>query len=268
MGSRVVSANRFRADVVTIFPEMFSAITASGVSRKGIELGAWEIDCWNPRDFATDGYRTIDDRPYGGGPGMVMLPGPLERAIESAKAEQQKFGRTPPVVYLSPQGRRMDQALVDRLASGGGVILLCGRYEGVDERLIERCVDEEVSVGDFVVSGGELPAMLLLDAIVRRLPGVLNDALSAEQDSFVNGLLDCPHFTRPEEYEGMRVPDVLLSGNHERIRAWRLQQSLERTWCRRPDLLEGRALTKEETHLLESIKQLCGQGKQEKGNLT
>lgn len=256
----------FRADVVTIFPEMFAAVSASGISRKGLEAGAWDLHCWNPRDFTSDPHRTVDDRPYGGGPGMVMMPAPLEAAISAAKAAQLAAGNPAArVIYLSPQGRRLDHASVLRLAAEPGLILLCGRYEGVDERLLERCVDEEISIGDFVVSGGELPAMLLIDAVVRQLPGVLNDAASAVQDSFVAGLLDCPHYTRPEEYEGARVPAVLLSGNHERIRAWRLQQSLERTTRRRPDLLQGRMLTKEEAHLLGKTEQLCGQDRQEKG---
>lgn len=256
----------FRADVVTIFPEMFAAVSASGISRKGLESGAWSLQCWNPRDFTSDPHRTVDDRPYGGGPGMVMMAAPLEAAIAAAKAAQAAAGKPAPrVVYLSPQGRRLDHATVLRLAAGPGLVLLCGRYEGVDERLLGRCVDEEISIGDFVVSGGELPAMLLIDAVVRQLPGVLNDAASAVQDSFVDGLLDCPHYTRPEEYDGARVPTVLLSGNHERIRAWRLLQSLERTKRRRPDLLQGRTLTKEETHLLGKAEQLCGQDTQEKG---
>jgi tRNA (guanine37-N1)-methyltransferase len=256
----------FRADVVTIFPEMFVALTESGMPRKGLDAGAWTLRCWNPRDFTQDAHRTVDDRPYGGGPGMVMMAPPLAAAIAAAKVAQEHAGvRGSKVIYLSPQGRRLDHALVKDLAAEPGAVLLCGRYEGVDERVLAGYVDEEVSIGDFVVSGGELPAMLLLDAIIRQLPGVLNDAASAVQDSFVDGLLDCPHFTRPEEYGGERVPEVLLSGNHERIRAWRLEQSLARTWRRRPDLLEGRVLTREETHLLVKVRQLCGQDNQEKG---
>lgn len=256
----------FRADVVTIFPEMFSALAGSGMPRKGLNSGAWCLRCWNPRDFTADLHRTVDDRPYGGGPGMVMMAGPLEAAIAAAKDDQASAGISGSrVTYLSPQGRRLDHGMVRQYSTEPGLILLCGRYEGIDERVLSRCVDEEVSIGDFVVSGGELPAMLLLDAVVRHLPGVLNDAASAVQDSFVDGLLDCPHYTRPEEYGGERVPEVLLSGNHERIRAWRLEQSLGRTWRRRPDLLQGRELTRDEKHLLEKFQQLCGQDNQEKG---
>jgi tRNA (guanine37-N1)-methyltransferase len=255
-----------RVDVVTLFPEMFAAITGSGIPRKGIECGAWSLNCWNPREFADDRYRTVDDRPYGGGPGMVMLARPLVAAIEAARAAQHAAGAARSrVLYLSPQGVRLDQSGVKRLAAESGLVLLCGRYEGVDERVIDRCVDEEISVGDFVVSGGELPAMLLIDAMVRQLPGVLNDQRSAEQDSFAEGLLDCPHYSRPETYEGMQVPEVLLSGNHERIRVWRLQQSLDRTRRRRPDLLHGRELSREEAQLLAACRQLCGQDNEEKG---
>ncbi len=260
-----VSGGRlFVADVVTLFPEMFSAVTQSGVSRRALEEGRWSLTCTNPRDFAADNYRTVDDRPYGGGPGMVMMPGPLEGAIEAAKARQAANGvLTSRVVYLSPQGVPLTHERVMRLvqdvSAGEGLVLLCGRYEGVDERLIERCVDEEISIGDFVLSGGEIPAMALLDAIVRQLPGVLNDAESATQDSFVAGLLDCPHYTRPEDYEGQRVPDVLLSGHHEAIRRWRLEQALGRTWQRRPDLLAVRPLSKEETQLLAKYQEQCGQ---------
>ena len=260
-----VSGGRlFVADVVTLFPEMFSAVTQSGVSRRALEEGRWSLTCTNPRDFAADNYRTVDDRPYGGGPGMVMMPGPLEGAIEAAKARQAANGvLTSRVVYLSPQGVPLTHERVMRLvqdvSAGEGLVLLCGRYEGVDERLIERCVDEEISIGDFVLSGGEIPAMALLDAIVRQLPGVLNDAESATQDSFVAGLLDCPHYTRPEDYEGLRVPDVLLSGHHEAIRRWRLMQALGRTWQRRPELLADRPLSKEETQLLRQYQEQCGQ---------
>lgn len=260
------SAPQLQIDAVTVFPEMFKALSGSGMPRKGLEMNAWELHCWNPRDFVADTHRTVDDRPYGGGPGMVMLARPLEAAIVAARARQADVGvERPWVVYLSPQGRRLAHADVKRLVRVGGLVLLCGRYEGVDERLIERCVDEEISIGDFVVSGGELPAMVLIDAVVRQLPGVLNARESAEQDSFVDGLLDCPHYTRPEEYEGKRVPGELLSGNHERIRRWRLRESLGRTWRRRPDLLSARTLTKEETQLLVQYRQLCGQDNDEKG---
>ena len=251
------------ADAVTLFPEMFAAITQSGVTRRALDEGRWSLAFTNPRDFTQDLHRTVDDRPYGGGPGMVMLPAPLEAAIAAAKARQAAQGvAASRVVYLSPQGAPLTHARVMRFVEAAGqegVVLLCGRYEGIDERLIERCVDEEISIGDFVLSGGELPAMALLDAVVRQLPGVLNDAASASEDSFVAGLLDCPHYTRPEEYAGRRVPDVLLSGHHEQIRRWRLKQALGRTWQRRPELLAGRLLSKEETQLLVQFQEQCGQ---------
>lgn len=242
-------------DCITIFPEMFAAVTQCGITRRALEEGRWGWQGWNPRDFAENTWRTVDDRPYGGGPGMVMQPGPLEKAIAAARARQREAGAAKSrVVYLSPQGAPLTHDRVMQLATGGeSLILLCGRYEGVDERVIERCVDEEISIGDFVLSGGELPAMVLIDAIVRQLPGVLNDAASAVEDSFVAGLLDCPHYTRPEVYEGQGVPEVLLSGNHERIRRWRLKQSLARTRKRRPDLLAHRALSAEETQLLAEL---------------
>ena len=243
-------------DVVTLFPEMFSALSGFGITGRARERGLYELNCWNPRDFAEDRHRTVDDRPYGGGPGMVMLPLPLEKSIVAAKARQNaSVGAAGKVIYLSPQGRPLDHRRVLELVAEPGVILLCGRYEGVDQRLIERCVDEEISLGDFVLSGGELPAMVLLDAMIRQLPGALNDEDSAVEDSFVDGLLDCPHYTRPVVYEGMAVPDVLLSGNHAEIRRWRLQQSLAQTRLRRPDLLAGRTLSKEEFRLLEAFRQ-------------
>ena len=251
--------------MVTLFPEMFAAVAESGVTRRALEEGRWSLDFWNPRDFTEDNHRTVDDRPYGGGPGMVMMPGPLEAAIAAAKARQSAAGvASSRVIYLSPQGAPLTHQRVMRFAHDAaqgleGVVLLWGRYEGIDERLIERCVDEEISIGDFVLSGGEIPAMALLDAVVRLLPGVLNDAESAEQDSFVAGLLDCPHYTRPEEYEGQRVPDVLLSGHHEQIRRWRLKQALGRTWQRRPEPFAGRTLSKLETQLLVQFKEQCGQ---------
>ena len=237
-----------RFDVITLFPEMFAALTASGISRRALDRGLWQIECWNPRLWTQDVHRTVDDRPYGGGPGMVMMTPPLEQAIDAAKAA--RACGTAQVIYLSPQGVRIDQRRVAALAASDGAILLCGRYEGIDERLIERCVDEELSLGDFVLSGGELAAMALMDACIRQLPGALNDEASAIEDSFAAGLLDCPHYTRPELYEGCAVPDVLLSGNHERIRRWRLKQALGRTWQRRPDLLEVRTLSREEADLL------------------
>ena len=244
-----------RFDVVTLFPEIFTAVTESGITRRALERDLWELQCWNPRDWTTDNHRTVDDRPYGGGPGMVMLAAPLEQAIDAAQAARGSAAGTAQVIYLSPQGAPLTHRRVAELASGAGAILLCGRYEGIDERLIERCVDEEISLGDFVLSGGEIAAMALIDACVRQLPGALNDDASAIEESFVAGLLDCAHYTRPEQYEGMRVPDVLLSGNHEHIRRWRLKQALGRTWLRRPDMLEYRRLSSEEAQLLEEFKQ-------------
>ncbi|WP_281349735.1 tRNA (guanosine(37)-N1)-methyltransferase TrmD [Propionivibrio limicola] len=257
----LIKGEKLVADVVTLFPEMFQALMCSGVTRRALDEGRWGVDFWNPRDFTEDVHRTVDDRSYGGGPGMVMMPRPLEAAIAAAKARQKAAGVTRSrVIYLSPQGAVLTHRRVMQLAScDEGLVLLCGRYEGVDERLIERCVDEEISIGDFVLSGGEIPAMALLDAVVRQLPGVLNDAESASQDSFVTGVLDCPHYTRPEEYNGTRVPDVLLSGHHEEIRRWRLKQALGRTWQRRPDLLVGKQLSKEETQLLVQFQEQCGQ---------
>jgi tRNA (guanine37-N1)-methyltransferase len=251
-----MNAVKPRFDVITLFPEMFAALREHGISRRAHERALWALQCWQLRDFTTDAHRTVDDRPYGGGPGMVMLPGPLERAIESVKAAQlADKGRVGRVLYLSPQGRPLTHERVLELAQEEALTLLCGRYEGVDQRLIDRCVDEEVSIGDFVVSGGELPAMLLMDAIVRQLPGALNDADSAVEDSFAAGLLDCPHYTRPEVFADQEVPAVLLSGNHAEIRRWRLKQSLGRTWLKRPDLLQGRVLSREEMQLLEAFKQ-------------
>ena len=248
-------------DVVTLFPEMFTALTLSGVTRRALEAGRWTLDLWNPRDFTCDRHRTVDDRPYGGGPGMVMMLAPLEAAIKAARERQQAAGvLRSRVVCLSPQGALLTHQRVMQLASADqALVLVCGRYEGIDERLIDACVDEEISIGDFVLSGGEIPAMALIDAVVRQLPGVLNDAESAQQDSFVEGLLDCPHYTRPEEHNGRRVPDVLLSGHHEEIRRWRLAQALGRTWQRRPELLARRLLSKSETQLLVQFQEQCGQ---------
>jgi tRNA (guanine37-N1)-methyltransferase len=243
-----------RFQVVTLFPEMFAALTHSGISGRALERGLWSIGLWNPRDFTSDNYRTVDDRPYGGGPGMVMLAEPLEKALDAAK--EAGGGR---VIYLSPQGRKLDHGKVIELAGGTAATLLCGRYEGVDERLIERRVDEELSIGDYVLSGGELAAMTLIDAVVRQLPGALGDGQSAAEESFVDGLLDCPQYTRPELYRDAKVPEVLLSGHHENIRRWRLQQSLGRTWLRRPDLLAARKLNEEETSLLEEFRRQRGE---------
>jgi tRNA (guanine37-N1)-methyltransferase len=252
-------------DCVSIFPEMFAALTGSGITRKAQEAGLWSLSLWNPRDYADNAWRTVDDRPYGGGPGMVMQAAPLEAAIHAAKARQQANGaRQSRVIYLSPQGVPLRHAKVIEMAAdlqaGVGLVLLCGRYEGVDERLIERVVEEEISIGDFVVSGGELAAMLLMDALIRQLPGALGDAASAAEDSFVSGLLDCPHYTRPEMYAGQAVPEVLLSGDHARIRRWRLKASLARTRKRRPELLTQRALSAEETQLMTEIQhEQCGE---------
>ena len=256
-GSRVnIASGLRRYDVITLFPEMFAALTASGITRRAKDRGLYALDFHNPRDFTSDPHRTVDDRPYGGGPGMVMLAEPLMQSIAAAReAQQAAIGTAGPVLYLSPQGRRLDQAMVMELAAQTGLILLCGRYEGIDQRVIERAVDAEVSLGDFVLSGGELPAMVLLDAIVRQLPGALNTADSAQEDSFADGLLDCPHYTRPELYADEKVPEVLLSGNHAAIRRWRLKQSLGRTALRRPDLLSGRPLSKTELKLLEEFRQ-------------
>jgi tRNA (guanine37-N1)-methyltransferase len=244
-----------RFDVITIFPEMFDAVTRHGITRRALEEGGFELRAWNPRDFVSDPHRTVDDRPYGGGPGMVMLPGPLEDCIDCAVARQKAAGvERPQVVLLSPQGQRFTDAVARELAQAPGVVLVAGRYEGVDERLIARRVDREISIGDYVTSGGELPAMVLIDAIVRLLPGSLNDAGSASQDSFSEGLLDWPHYTRPEEWKGAKVPEVLLSGNHAAIARWRRKQALARTRARRPDLLEGRALSREDAELLEEAR--------------
>jgi tRNA (guanine37-N1)-methyltransferase len=245
-----------RFDVVTIFPELILHAAAFGVTGRARERGLWSLGAWNPRDFATDGYRTIDDRPYGGGPGMVMMAEPLEKALAAARAAQREAGVAGTwTIHLSPAGRPLTHQRVAELAAvrEGGYVLVAGRYEGIDERLIAREVDEEIAIGDFVVSGGELPSLMLIDAVVRQLPGALNDAASAEQESFAAGLLDCPHYTRPEVYAGRRVPDVLLSGHHAEIRRWRLKASLARTRARRPDLLTGRKATVEETKLLAEI---------------
>jgi tRNA (guanine37-N1)-methyltransferase len=243
-----------RFDVVTLFPEMFAAVTGSGITSRALEAGLWSLTTWNPRDFTTDNYRTIDDRPYGGGPGMVMLAEPLKRTLDAVR--KVSGGR---VVYLTPQGRKLDHAKVMELMAEKAVTLLCGRYEGVDERLLEERVDEEVSIGDFVLSGGELAAMALMDAVVRQLPGALGDEASAIEESFADGLLDCPQYTRPEVWSaeggGMKVPEVLMSGHHENIRRWRLKQALGRTWLRRPDLLAAKKLGKEEQNLLEEFRQ-------------
>ena len=242
--------------VVTLFPDMFSGITEFGITSRAVKQGLISVECWNPRDFTADRHRTVDDRPYGGGPGMVMMIEPLRKAISSAKValkEQTDF--EPPVIYLSPQGKVFRQQKAQQLATMPAVILLAGRYEGIDQRLIDGDVDEELSLGDFVVSGGELPAMMVIDAVSRCLPGVLGHEHSAQEDSFFAGLLDHPHYTRPENDNGHVVPETLLSGNHEVIRRWRLQQALGQTWLKRPDLLTDRCLTKEEQRLLAEFQE-------------
>ena len=231
--------------VISLFPEMFKAITEYGVTGRAVKQNLLQVRCWNPRDFTHDKHKTVDDRPYGGGPGMLMMVQPLKDAIDSAK---EVAGEGAKVIYLSPQGRKLDQQGVEELAQNQKLILLCGRYEGIDERLIETVVDEEWSVGDYVLTGGE---MTLIDAVARFIPGVLGKQASAEEDSFADGLLDCPHYTRPEVLDGLTVPPVLMSGHHEEIRKWRLKQSLLRTWLRRPELLEGLALTDEQRKLLK-----------------
>ena len=235
------------AGVVTLFPEMFTALTEHGVTGRAVKRGQLTVEFSNPREHAHDRHRTVDDRPFGGGPGMLMKVEPLLEAIEAIR---QKAPSRPRVIYLSPQGKPLTQRRAEELAQLDSLVLLCGRYEGIDERIVETCVDEEISIGDYVLSGGELGAMVLLDAVSRLIPGVLGHADSAAEDSFSEGWLDCPHYTRPEEFAGQRVPEVLLSGNHALIRRWRLKQSLGRTWQRRPELLKELTLSKEQQQLL------------------
>lgn len=234
-----------RIDVVSLFPELVAAVAACGVTGRAVDRGLLELGMWNPRDYTADRHRTVDDRPYGGGPGMLMKVEPLRLALHAARAAGGK------VIYLSPQGRRLDQAAVRRFAAGGNLVLLAGRYEGIDERLVTLEVDEEWSIGDYVLSGGELAAMVVIDAVARLLPGALGDADSAEQDSFMEGLLDCPHYTRPEQVDGLQVPAVLREGNHAEIARWRRKQALGRTLERRPDLLQGLDLSDEDRRLLD-----------------
>ncbi|RJE73832.1 MULTISPECIES: tRNA (guanosine(37)-N1)-methyltransferase TrmD [Pseudoalteromonas] len=245
--------------VISLFPEMFDALTQQGVTGRAVKNGLIDFNCWNPRDYATDKHRTVDDRPYGGGPGMLMMVKPLQQAILAAKSAA---GEGAKVIYMSPQGRKLDQQGAAQLAASEKLILVAGRYEGIDERIIESLVDEEWSIGDFILSGGELPAMTLIDAVARLVPGVLGHNQSAEQDSFSDGLLDCPHYTRPETLDDKQVPAVLLSGNHQAIAKWRLKQSLGRTWLRRPDLLRNLALTEEQAALLAEFQheyqEACG----------
>ena len=239
-----------RVGVVSLFPQMFDAITKYGVTGRAVAQGRLAIDYWTPRDFTQDKHQTVDDRPYGGGPGMVMKVEPLQKAIHAAK---QQLGQQTKVAYLSPQGRKLDQQGLQELATREAIIFVAGRYEGIDERLIEQEIDEEWSIGDYVLSGGELAAMVMIDGVARLLPGVLGDEESAQQDSFMAGLLDHPHYTRPERLSDQTVPEVLLGGDHEAIRKWRLKQSLGRTWLRRADLLEMDTLTSEQKALLEQF---------------
>ena len=246
-----------RYDVVTLFPEMFDAIADNGVTRRALDEKVWELHCWNPRDFVDDKYKTIDDRPFGGGPGMVMKAEPIAAAIQAAKVRQATVAVTPKVIYLSPQAKPLKDADVRRLSQEAGLVFLCGRYEGIDERVIAAHVDEEISIGDYVLSGGELAAMVVIDAMVRLLPGVLNDGASAVEDSYSplrDGLLDHPHYTRPEVWNEHEVPPVLMSGNHRDIAAWRRRMAITRTWLRRPDLIVKARLNKEELGWLDQIK--------------
>ena len=231
--------------IVTIFPQMFDSFVCEGMTRRALETGQLQLEFRNPRDFTEDNHRQVDDRPYGGGPGMVMMAEPLNQAIGSARAAVR--GR---VIYLSPQGRQLKQKRARELSSEAGLVLLAGRYEGVDERVLEAEIDEEISIGDYVLSGGELPAMVLIEALVRYLPGVLGNEDSVKSDSFSAGLLDWPHYTRPEVYGEHQVPSVLLSGHHEEIRRWRMKQALGRTWQKRPELLRDLELTDEQRELL------------------
>ena len=241
-----------RIDVISLFPQMFDAVTQHGITRRAIENQILNVQVWNPRDYTTDNHRTVDDRPYGGGPGMVMMVKPLQKVIRDARqANEEATGKQTRLVYLSPQGKSVDQRLLQDAAITPGLVLLAGRYEGVDERVIESEVDEEWSIGDYVLSGGEIAAMAIIDGVTRLLPGALGHEDSAEQDSFVNGLLDYPHYTRPEEINGQRVPQVLLSGDHRAIERWRMKMALGRTWLRRPDLLQKLQLTDSQKELLK-----------------
>lgn len=236
-----------RIAVVTLFPEILSVVTDYGVTGRAVGNGLLEVKAYNPRDYTSDTHRTVDDRPYGGGPGMVMMAEPLRAAIHDAK--RVRAGAR--VVHLTPQGQRLNQRAVERLAGYNPLIMIAGRYEGIDERIVRLEVDEEWSIGDFVLSGGELPALVIIDAIARTIPGVLGHEASAVEDSFVNGILDYPHYTRPEAVAGLKVPEVLLGGNHARIERWRLKQALGRTWQRRPDLLQGMELDEVQKTLLD-----------------
>ncbi len=252
--SQLVDKLKFSFKAITLFPEMFTAVTDYGVVGRAVKSNLVKLDCINPRDFTQDKHRTVDDRPYGGGPGMLMKVEPLEKAVRFAKNQFDDKGSRVKVVYLSPQGQKLNQSLVRELAQEQELILLCGRYEGVDQRLIDQLVDIEISVGDFVLSGGELAAMSLVDSVTRVLPSVLGHKDSAEADSFEDGLLDHPHYTRPESYQGAEVPSVLLGGDHKKIKQWRLKQRLGNTWLKRPDLLENKHLSESELKLLNDFK--------------
>jgi len=237
-----------RIDVITLFPELVKQVIECGVVGRAADKGLLQLECWNPRDYTLDKHRTVDDRPYGGGPGMLMKVQPLQDTIRAVREQNQ--GR---LIYLSPQGKPVTQTVLAKQAELDSVIYLCGRYEGIDERLIEQEVDEEWSIGDYVISGGELAAMVCVDAMARLIPGALGHQQSAEQDSFSVGLLDCPHYTRPEEFDGAQVPEVLMNGNHRQIQDWRDRQSLGRTWLRRPELLESIELDDRQQHLLQNF---------------
>jgi len=239
-------------DVVTLFPDMVESVAKVGVLGRAIKNELIQLKCWNPRDYTQDKHRTVDDRPYGGGPGMLMKVEPLRDALQDAR---QSSGDQAKVIYLSPQGKPLTQQAIKDLAQQPALILLAGRYEGIDERIIETEVDEEWSIGDYVLSGGELAALVMIDAVARMIPGVLGDENSADQDSFMNGLLDCPHYTRPEEIDGRRVPEVLVGGNHKAIEQWRMKQALGRTWLRRPELLNKLTLSDEQQRLLQAFQQ-------------
>tara|TARA_B100000767_G_scaffold270369_1_gene293910 strand:+ start:262 stop:1041 length:780 start_codon:yes stop_codon:yes gene_type:complete len=249
-------------DVVTLMPEMFLALSEYGVTGRAFKENIVNLNLWNPREFSTDLHKTVDDRTYGGGPGMLMMADPLVKSIEAAKARQNKLGiENSKVIHMTPSGKLLSHNEVKRLLDFEGLVIISSRYEGIDER-VNDWIDEEISIGDYVLSGGELPAMTMMDCLIRQLPGALNDDESATQDSFVSGLLDYSHFTRPEVFKKLKVPEVLLSGNHEKIRLWRLKESLRLTWSKRPDLLAKKLLTKEETRLLEEI-----QTEQEQGSI-
>ena len=249
-----ISKVKFTFDVITLMPEMYLALTDYGVVGRAFKEKNVDIHLWNPRDFSHNKHKTVDDRPYGGGPGMLMMADPIVKSIKAAKKRHDELGfNDSKVIHMTPRGKTLNHKLVESLVEESNLIFIASRYEGIDER-VNPFIDEEISVGDFVTSGGELPTMMLIDCMVRQIPGVLNDSESAIQDSFVNGLLDHPHFTRPEIYNSIKVPDILISGDHEKIRIWRLKESLKITWMKRPDLLAARLLTKEETRLLDEIK--------------